>query len=79
MNFASSFKSLYYALNSIKDNKFVYLFTEGVSYAMRYADVGNESVYRLYFRRLSDYLGRCGAVLFIINPFGTLSPGDMEA
>jgi VWFA-related protein len=79
MNFVQSFKSLYYALNSIKDNKFVYLFTEGVSQAMRYADVGNESMYRLYFRQLSDYLGRCGAVLFIINPFGTLSPGDMEA
>lgn len=79
MNFANSFQSLYYALNSIKDNKFVYLFTEGVSQAMRKADIGNESLYRLYFRQLSDYLGRCGAVLFIINPFGTLSPGDMEA
>jgi hypothetical protein len=79
MNFVNSFQSLYYALNSISDNKFVYLFTEGVSQAVQYADLGSEGVYRLYFRRLSDYLGRCGAVLFIINPFGTLSPGDTEA
>lgn len=79
MNFVNSFQSLYYALNNIKDIKFVYLFTEGLSKAIQDADIGNEGVYRLYFRRLSDYLGRCGAVLFIINPFGILSPGDMEA
>jgi hypothetical protein len=78
MNFVKSFKSLYYALNSIKDNKFVYLFTEGVSHAMQNIDVGNQSLYRRYFRQLSDYLGRCGAVLFIINPFGTMAPGNTE-
>jgi len=72
-SFAQSFESLYYALNSIKDNKFVYLFTEGISNAIREAESGDSSMYRKYLSEMAEYLGRSGAVLFIINPFGGLS------
>lgn len=79
MSFFKSFESLYYAINSIKDNKFVYLFTEGVSNAFRMVDSGNVAMYQAYFKQMADYLGRSGAVLFIINPFGTVSPPDSAA
>ena len=78
ISFVQSFEALYYALKSIKDNKFVYLFSEGVSHALQTADTGNETMYRRYLSQMSDYLGRCGAVLFIINPFGSVTPGEME-
>jgi len=76
--FAQSFESLYYALNSIKDSKFVYLFSEGISNAIREVESGDSSMYRQYLSEMADYLGRCGAVLFIINPFGSLA-ADYEA
>jgi len=77
LSFTKSFKTLYYILKNIKDNKFVYLFSEGVSRALQYSDAGSETVYRIYFKQLSDYLGRSGAVLFIINSFGTTINDDV--
>ncbi|MGD2089776.1 MAG: hypothetical protein PVH61_26615 [Candidatus Aminicenantes bacterium] len=71
-SFAQSFESLYYALNTIKDNKFVYLFTEGISNALQEAESGDRSMYQQYLKEMAEYLGRSGAVLFIINPFGVL-------
>jgi hypothetical protein len=78
MSFVQSFESLYYAINSVTDNKFVYLFSEGVSVALRMADSGNVALYRAYFKKMADYLGRSGAVLFIINTSGTISPTVAE-
>jgi hypothetical protein len=72
-SFAQSFESLYYALNAIKDNKFIYLFTEGISNAIQEAESGDRSLYRQYLGEIASYLGRSGSVLFIINPFGGLS------
>jgi VWFA-related protein len=73
-NFVRSFESLYYALNAIKDNKFVYLFTEGISNAVLDTDSGNRSEYDRYLAEMAKYLGRSGAVLFIINPYGVVAP-----
>ncbi len=77
-NFTQSFESLYYSLNTIKENKFVYLFTEGISNAVQDTETGDLSLYQRYLTRMAEYLGRSGAVLFIINPFGTIDP-DMYA
>lgn len=72
MTFFQSFQLLYFALNSIKDNKFIYLFTEGVSKITRTSGKHMESSYRQYLQEMAGYLGRSGAVLFIINPSGTV-------
>lgn len=72
-SFTQSFESLYYALNSIKDNKFIYFFTEGISNAIQEAESGDRSMYRQYLSEMADYLGRSGSVLFIINPIGGLA------
>jgi VWFA-related protein len=74
-SFTQSFESLYYALSTIKENKFVYLFTEGISNAVQDTETGDLSLYRRYLTRMAEYLGRSGAVLFIINTFGTTDPG----
>jgi hypothetical protein len=75
-SFTQSFESLYYALNTIKDNKFVYLFTEGISTAIQEAESGDRSMYQQYLKEMADYLGRSGSVLFIINPFGGIAAGQ---
>jgi len=75
--FFESFQTFYFNVNSIKKNKFIYLFTEGVSRAQ----IGEEKgqTYYDYMDRIASYLGRCGAVLFILNPThsqeGMLSSG----
>lgn len=66
MSFFDSFESFYYNLNSIKDNKFIYLFTEGISMFQRKIEKGN--FYNRYFTQISKLLGRSGSVVFIINP-----------
>jgi hypothetical protein len=72
-SFVQSFESLYYALNAIKDNKFIYLFTEGISNAIQEAESGDRSMYRQYLSEMASYLGRSGSVLFIINPSAGLA------
>lgn len=67
-----SFETLYYALNSIKDNKFVYLYSEGISLFARKVIRHDEGEYQSFIRQTADYLGRSGAVLFIVNPAGAL-------
>lgn len=74
-NFSQSFETLYYALNNIKDNKFVYLFSEGVSNAIQ-AEAGDRSLFEAQLAQVADYLGRSGAVLFVINPFGATSASN---
>lgn len=66
--FQKSFESLYYAINATRDNKFVYLFTEGISNKVQEGVFGGRSLVRMFFGNISNYLGRSGAVLFILNP-----------
>jgi hypothetical protein len=68
ISFVNSFKALYYALNSIPDNKFVYLFSEGVPNSYQEVDRGNFAMYAYFYKQMSSWLGRSGAVLFLINP-----------
>jgi hypothetical protein len=80
--FFGSFEALYYALNSIEDNKFVYFFSEGVSLFARKIIRHDDEEYLGQIRQTADYLSRSGAVLFVINPAGALesfsSPGSGE-
>jgi len=65
-----AFQTLYHALNSIKDNKFIYLFSEGISLFARQAVMHGGEEYWFFIKQTAGYLGRCGAVLFIVNPAG---------
>jgi VWFA-related protein len=67
-NYFRSLESLAYALNAIEDNKFVYLFTEGISTFSRQVIQHQDAEYRDLIRESADALGRSGAVLFIIDP-----------
>jgi hypothetical protein len=78
-SFAQAFESLYYAINTIKDNKFVYLFSEGISNAIQESDKGDRSMYRQDLGQVADWLGRSGSVLFIINPAGGVPASLSEA
>jgi len=77
-NFFYSFESLYYSLNQIIDNKFVYFFSEGLSaLAAKNVDHGIEEFYRR-LQKSAEFLGRSGAVIFIIDPSipGITGPSD---
>ncbi len=49
--FFRSFEALYFALNSIKDNKFVYLFSEGISFFARKVIRHDEGEYQSFIRQ----------------------------
>jgi VWFA-related protein len=73
MGFFYSFEALYFFLNSIEDNKFIYFFSEGMSRSILTSDQnlsGGSGMYYYYFKRVADYLSRSGALLFIINTMG---------
>jgi hypothetical protein len=69
VNFFKSFETLFYAVNTIKSNKFIYLFTEGIPKNSQAGD--KRSLYQLYLKKVADHLSQSGAVLFIVNPSGT--------
>ena len=75
--FFDAFKSLYLVFNSIADNKFVYFFSEGLSNSMKGSSMGGESLYNFHLKRIANYLGRSGAVLFIVNPMGIGDAGAL--
>lgn len=75
MGFFYAFKTLYFFLNSIQDNKFVYFFSEGISRAIQTRGgslAGHKGQDDYYLGRVARYLSRCGAVLFIVNSRGVL-------
>ncbi len=75
MGFFYSFETLYLFLNSIEDNKFIYLFSEGMSnrIILSSRSVGGErGKYYYYFKKVANSLSRGGAVVFIINSTGML-------
>jgi hypothetical protein len=77
MGFFYAFETLYLFLNSIEDNKFIYLFSEGLSnFLMKKTsrNVGGDiGKYYYYFKQAANALSRSGAVVFIINPMGVLT------
>ena len=76
-NYFRSLEALTFALNSIQDHKFVYLFSEGISLFSRQVIHRQDAEYRELIIKSAGLLGRCGAVLFIINPAGaSLSAND---
>ena len=73
MGFFYAFETLHLFLNSIEDNKFIYLFSEGMSQSILTSGRGlnkNRGMYYYYFKKVAKYLNRCGAMLFIINAMG---------
>jgi hypothetical protein len=77
MGFFYAFETLYLFLNSIEDNKFIYLFSEGLSnFLMKKTSRnvgGDRGKYYYYFKQVANALSRSGAVVFIINPMGVLT------
>ncbi|MCK5005113.1 MAG: hypothetical protein KAS21_08490, partial [Candidatus Aminicenantes bacterium] len=76
-SFYFSFESLYYALNQITDNKFIYFFSEGLSFWSRKSSKHSEEQYFRDLKKSADYMGQSGSVIFVINPNGFES-GDIN-
>lgn len=76
-NFYFSFESLYYSLNQITDNKFIYFFSEGLSFWSRKSSKHSEEQYFRDLKRSADYMGQSGSVIFVINPNG-FETGDIN-
>jgi VWFA-related protein len=73
IGFFYSFEALYFFLNSIEDNKFIYFFSEGMSNSILTSNInidGGRGMYNYYFKKVANYLSRSGALLFIINTMG---------
>lgn len=73
----NAFESLCLVFNSIEDNKFVYLFTEGISNSIIEAIKAEKTRYRAQLKDAAQSLGRGGAVLFIVNPMGVGDASDL--
>jgi len=69
--FFLSFETLYFALNQIKDNKFIYLFSEGIPYFARKIIRHSDEEFSLLMKKSASLLGRSSSVIFIINPATT--------
>ncbi len=69
-NFYFSFESLYYSLNQITDNKFIYFFSEGLSFWSRKSSRHSEEQYFKSLKKAADQMGQSGSVIFVINPKG---------
>jgi hypothetical protein len=65
-----SFKSLYFYLSSIEDNKIIYFFTEGIPNSAVENIRGGASMYTSFIDEMANDMGACGAVLFLINTMG---------
>jgi VWFA-related protein len=68
MGFFYAFETLYFFLNSIQDNKFIYLFSEGMSRNILQTSQLSRGKYYYSFKNAARSLSRGGAVIFIINP-----------
>jgi hypothetical protein len=68
MSFLNSFKTLHFFLNSVSGKKIIYFFSEGDYQTIRKYISGGTAMYHHYLTEIGKNLGRCGAVLFIINP-----------
>lgn len=77
-NFFFSFESLYYSLNQITDNKFIYFFSEGLSFYSRKGVKHAEGEYFRYLKKSADFMGRSGSVIFMVDPTG-VGGGDVTS
>jgi hypothetical protein len=68
MSFINAFKNFHFFLNSIREKKEIYFFSAGTYQSIRKYISGGTAMYRHYLTDIGKDLGRCGAVLFIINP-----------
>jgi len=68
--FFESFKSLYFYLNSIADNKMIYFFSEGIPNSAVENIRGGASMFPRLIEEMAKDMGACGAVLFLINTMG---------
>ncbi len=75
--FFFSFETLYFALNQINDNKFIYFFSEGISYFARKIVRHSDEEFSSLMQKSASLLGRSSSVIFIINPATTTE--DYEA
>ncbi|MCK5222916.1 MAG: hypothetical protein KAR14_15110, partial [Candidatus Aminicenantes bacterium] len=75
-NFFFSFESLYYSLNQIRDNKFIFFFSEGLSALA--AKIATHRIGEFYknLQKSAQYLGRSGSVIFIVDPSVPLNSGS---
>jgi len=76
-SFFNSFETLYFFMSSMEENKFIYLFSEGPSLSVITSIPGGRVMYNYLLKKVANYLGRCGAVLFVVNPMGVTPPMDM--
>ena len=67
--FFNSLRTLRYALKTIDDNKFVYMFAEGLRNIKAFGR-GTISHYMFLLKNVAKLINQSGAVLFIINPSG---------
>jgi len=67
MSFINAFKTLHFFLNSVRDKKLIYFFSEGTYQSIRKYISGGTAMYHHYLTDMGKELGQCGAVLFIIN------------
>lgn len=75
-NFFQSFKFLFYVINSMGDNKFVYLFTKGIpGYSFAYTSGGGVDN-RL--KSIAKSINNAGAIMSVVNP-DVSSAGDFVA
>jgi hypothetical protein len=68
--FFSAFDALHLYLNSIQDNKFIYLFSEGIPSSALENIRSAATTYNESVKQVAKNLGRCGAVLFLVNAMG---------
>jgi len=77
--FFKAFKSLYLHLNGLEESKFVYFFSEGVPNEFQSAIPGGHSFYTKNLKEIANYLGRSGAMLFLVNALGVDEGSDLSA
>jgi len=67
-HFFFSFESLYYSLNQITDNKFIFFFSEGLSMRATKILPGGVGEFYKNLVKSARYMGQSGSVIFMIDP-----------
>ena len=75
-NYLKALGTLAYVLNAVQDNKFVYLFTEGIADFARRQVRHQDLEFQDQIREAAGKLGRSGALLFVVNPAPVSAAAD---
>lgn len=81
-NFFQSFRFLFYIINSLQDNKFVYLFTKGLpNYTfIDYDSSGSAGSVSNLMKSIAQQINNAGAFLSVVNPeISSQAEGDFAA